>query len=149
MAENRLDRELEDRESDTRTQSWRRPELLPEPKQIDGYAYRWIRVATQGQHDAANVSSKIREGWVPCKAEDHPEITIVHQESEAFADNIVIGGLMLCKAPLEMVKERNEFYEQRAQAQVESVDNNFLRENDSRMPLFSDKKSTVSFGGGK
>jgi hypothetical protein len=31
---------------------------------------------------------------------------------------------------------------------MESVDNNFMRNNDARMPLFSDRKSTSTKGGG-
>lgn len=39
-------------------------------------------------------------------------------------------------------------YERQNKAQVDSVDNSFLRENDPRMPLFSEKKSKVTFGSG-
>ncbi|MEE4292196.1 MAG: hypothetical protein V2J13_10650, partial [Cycloclasticus sp.] len=95
-----------------------------------------------------NVSSKLREGWEPVKATDHPEITMVAVENERFKDNIVIGGLMLCKAPDELVAERNEYYGQQANNQITSVDNNLMRENDSRMPLFNERKSTVTFGKG-
>ena len=37
-------------------------------------------MSTQGNVDATNVSSKLREGWEPVKAEDHPEITMVTTE---------------------------------------------------------------------
>ena len=101
-----------------------------------------------GQVDAMNVSSKIREGWEPVKASDHPEITLVSVENERFKDNVVVGGLMLCKAPQEMVDERNDYYRQQSTAQIKSVDNNLMRENDPRMPLFNDRKSKVTFGKG-
>ena len=149
MAENRLDRDLESRDKTERKRAWQRPELLPEPKPVDGFVYRWIRLSTLGRADAPNISSKLREGWEPVKAEDHPEIQMVNVEDERYSDNIVIGGLMLCRAPVELAEERTEFYEAQNQAQMNSVDNNFLRENDSRMPLFSDRKSTTSFGRGK
>ena len=51
MAENRLNRELETREKTVRKQAWNRPEVLPSPTPEAGYAYRWIRVATQGNVD--------------------------------------------------------------------------------------------------
>jgi len=105
-------------------------------------------VSTQGQVDATNVSSKLREGWEPVKATDHPEITIVAIEQERFKDNIVIGGLMLCKAPKEMIEERNAYYNDQAQAQMTSVDNSLMRENDPRMPLFNERKTKVTFGKG-
>ena len=65
MAENRIDRELQAREKTVRKKSWQRPETLPSPTPEDGYSYRWIRVSTQGNTDATNVSSKMREGWEP------------------------------------------------------------------------------------
>jgi len=148
MKEKRLDRSLETREKRTRTKSWERPEVLPNPTPEEGYAYRWIRISTQGQPDPTNVSSKLREGWEPVLASDHPEIFLTGVENERFKDNVVIGGLLLCKAPQEMVDERNEYYQQQAKGQMTSVDNNLMRENDPRMPLFNDRKSTVTFGKG-
>jgi len=55
---------------------------------------------------------------------------------------------MLCKAPQEMVEERNAYYQEQTRAQIESVDNNLMRENDPRMPLFHDRKTKVTFGNG-
>ena len=148
MAENRINRELETRERKVRKKAWTRPEVLPSPNPEPGYDFHWVRVSTQGQVDATNVSSKLREGWEPVKASDHPEITIVAIEQERFKDNVVIGGLMLCKAPKEMVEERNAYYNEQAQAQMNSVDNNLMRENDPRMPLFNERKTKVTFGKG-
>ena len=148
MADNRLDRELETREKTARKTAWKRPEVLPSPNEEEGYVYRWIRVSSRGNVDAMNVSSKLREGWEPVKASDHPEITLVTIENDRFKDNVVIGGLMLCKAPKEMVEERNAYYKEQAENQMSSVDNNLMRESDPRMPLFNDRKSKVTFGKG-
>mgnify|MGYP003646673973 CR=1 FL=1 len=148
MVENRLDRELETRERKTRKKAWQRPEVLPSPTPEPGYVFHWVRVSTQGQIDPTNVSSKLREGWEPVKAVDHPEITIVTIEQEKFKDNVVIGGLLLCKAPTEMVEDRTEHFTEQASNQIKSVDNNLMRENDPRMPLFNERKSKVTFGKG-
>ena len=148
MVENRIDRELTTRENKVRKKAWTRPEVLPSPNPEPGYAFRWVRTSNQGQVDATNVSSKIREGWEPVKASDHPEIVMVTVENERFAENVVIGGLMLCKAPVELVDERSSYYKQQTDSQIHSVDNNLMRENDPRMPLFSDRKSKVTFGKG-
>jgi len=78
-------------------------------------------VSTQGNTDATNVSSKLREGWEPVKAADHPEITLVTIENERYADNVVIGGLMLCKAPTELVEERNDYYQTQTRSQMNAV----------------------------
>ena len=148
MANNRIDREQTTRQKSTRKRHWQRPETLPSPEPEAGYAFRWIRVSSRGNVDATNVSSKSREGWEPVKAEDHPEITLVDIEQEKFRDNVVIGGLLLCKAPIELVEERNEYYETQTSSQMQSVDNNLMRESDPRMPIFNDRKTKVSFGNG-
>ena len=146
MSENRLSRELETREKVTRKKSWVRPELLPSPTPEKGYVYHWVRISTRGEADPTNVSSKMREGWEPVKASDHPEIVLTGVESERFKDNVVMGGLMLCKAPVELIDERNEYYRDMAKSQMTSVNNNFMRENDPRMPLFNEQSTKVTFG---
>ena len=148
MAENRLNRELETREKSVRKRNWVRPDTLPSPVPQEGYQYHWVRVSTRGEADAMNVSLKLREGWEPVKATDHPEIFVAGVEHDRFKDNILIGGLLLCRAPVEMVKERNEFFQDEAAAQLRSVDNNLMRENDPRMPLFNERKTKVTFGKG-
>jgi hypothetical protein len=148
MTDNRVDRELQTREKKTRRQAWKRPELLPDPIPQEGWTFHWVRVSTNGQADPTNVSSKLREGWEPCKASDHPEIQLVSIENERFKDNVVMGGLMLCKAPKELVAERNAHYKATNEAQIRSVDNNLMRESDPRMPMFNERSSKVTFGKG-
>ena len=149
LAETRTGRDLQTRANDERPRSWAPPTLLPDPTPEAGYTYRWIRVSTLGQADPRNVSSKIREGWEPVRAVDHPEISMyLDNDNARFKDNVVVGGLLLCKTPTEMVDQRNAYYQQQADAQMRSVDNNFMRENDPRMPLFSERKTSVSFGRG-
>lgn len=150
MADKRTPRESETREANSRKKTWTPPSVLPEPNKNDGYAYRWIRTASRGNLDNTNVSSKFRQGWEPVRSEEHPEITALRDRNSQFQDNIEVGGLLLCKAPTELVDERNAYYKDLAEAQVESVDNNFMRENDPRMPLMKPERSTrVTFGGGK
>jgi len=148
MADNRIDRELEKRDRTPRKQAWRRPEVLPTPNPEPGYTFHWVRVSTRGQADAINVSSKLREGWEPVRAVDHPEIFLSSIENERFKDNVVIGGLLLCKAPEELVNERNAYYANQTKSQMIAVDQNLMRENDPRMPLFNERKTTVTFGKG-
>ena len=47
-----------------------------------------------------------------------------------------------------MVEARTEYFKDKNQAQIDSVDNNFMRNSDPRMPLFSDKKSSTTKGVG-
>jgi len=149
MANTRLARELDDRSKKERPKQWTRPEVLPEPTKEAGYTYRWIRVSMLGQADARNVSSKLREGWEPVRIEEQPQFKMLVDPDSRFKDNIEVAGLLLCKMPDEMAKQRNDYYAQQSKAQIESVDNNFMRENDQRMPLFSEKRTSTSFGKGK
>ena len=149
MAENRTNREFETREKTSRRRAWVRPDVLPNPNPEPGYDFHWVRISTRGQADPMNVSLKLREGWEPVKAVDHPEVHLANVENERFKDNIVIGGLLLCKAPKELVEDRNAHFQEQADAQINSVDNNFMRENDPRMPLFAERKTKVTFGRGQ
>jgi hypothetical protein len=147
--DNRKSREAVTRdETDMRTKTWAPPSLLPEFKQQPGWAYRWIRITLANEADARNASSKMREGWEPVKHSEHPEINLPANPNSHYKDAVEIGGLLLCKMPQEMVDQRNEYYKQKADGQAKAVDNSFMKENDPRMPLFSDKKSTSSFGKG-
>lgn len=139
----RTNRDLATREKSARyvyTPSSTLPDPTPEP----GYTFRWIATHILGQSDPTNVSRKLRDGYEPVKAADHPEMMVVGNEKTG---NIEIGGLMLCKIPSERAAAMAEYYNGQAQNQMDSVDNNFMRQNDPRMPLFADRKSTVTRGG--
>lgn len=145
----RTPRELSNREVTQRPARWMPPQLLPDPTPEPGYTFRWIRLSTLGTTDPANISSKLREGWEPVKASDHPEIRLFAEQTNGqFKDTIQIGGLMLCKIPSEFMDQRSAHYNQQSEAQMNSVDNNFMRENDPRMPLFRERSSKVTFGKG-
>lgn len=148
MAENRLTRELEARTQQERPKQWAPAELLPEPDKQPGFAYRWIRVSTMDKADPRNLSAKLREGWEPVKVSEQPKFQLLIDPNSRFKDNIEIGGLVLCKTPQELVGQRNKYYADQTQAQTTAIDNSFMRESDSRMPLFSEKKSSTSFGKG-
>ena len=148
MAENRLTRELETRAVQERPKQWTPPELLPEPDKQPGYAYRWIRVSTLNNADPRNLSAKLREGWEPVKIEEQPKFQLLIDPNSRFKDNVEVGGLLLCKTPQELVDQRNGYYQKQSEGQIESVDNNLMRQNDPRMPLFNERKSATSFGKG-
>lgn len=144
----RAPREADSRVVAGRPQAWRPPETLPSPDQRQGWSHRWVRLSTLGIADPANISSKLREGYEPCKAEEYPEL-MMHATTEGrFKGNIEVGGLLLCRIPDEFLKQRAEYYSSQNKAQMDSVDNNFLRDSDPRMPLFSEKQTKVTFGSG-
>lgn len=147
MAE-RNPRELDTRAKAERPKQWMPPQLLPEVNPEPGYAMRWIRVSTLGTDDPRNVSVKLQEGWEPVKASDHPEAHVSGGGAGRFPDSIQIGGLMLCKTPSEFIDQRSTYFQRQTDGQMQSVDNNFMRESDARMPLFKERRSEVTFGRG-
>ena len=148
MADNRLTRELETRAQLERPKQWAPAETLPEPDKQPGFAYRWVRVSTLNQADPRNLSGKLREGWEPVKISEQPKFQLLIDPASRFKDNIEIGGLLLCKTPSEFVEQRSDYYNNQTQAQTLAIDNSFMRENDPRMPLFSERQSKTSFGKG-
>jgi hypothetical protein len=121
------------------------PSNLPDPTPDPDYTFRWVATHVLGQPLANNVSLQMRDGYEPVKAVDHPEMALFGNNANG---NVEIGGLMLCKAPKERIDARSEYYNKQAQNQMDSVDNHFMRNNDPRMPLFADRKSSSSRGQG-
>jgi len=146
---NRTSRELNTREKMERPKQWMPPQMLPDPTPEEGYVFRWIRISIQGKEDPTNISGKLREGWEPVRASDHPEVRLFGSNDQThFPDSIQVGGLMLCKTPIEFVIQRSEYYQKQTDAQMQSVDNTYMRENDPRMPMFKERRSEVTFGKG-
>lgn len=137
------------REDTMRVRSWAPASTLPEPDKQPGYAYRWIRVSTLNEKDPRNISAKLREGWEPVSIDEQPQFKLMVDPDSRFKDNVEVAGLLLCKAPMELMAQRKGYFASKNQSQMESVDNNFMRESDARMPLFREKKSSTSFGKGK
>jgi len=121
------------------------PSNLPDPTPDPDYTFRWVATHVLGQPLANNVSLQMRDGYEPVKAVDHPELALFGNNANG---NVEIGGLMLCKAPKERIEARDEYYKKQSQNQMDSVDNHFMRNNDPRMPLFADRKSSTSRGTG-
>lgn len=139
-------RDLTTRTNAERPTHWAPAELLPEPDKQPGYAYRWIRTSTLNESDPRNLSSKLREGWEPVGVEEQPKFKLLIDPSSRFRDNIEIGGLLLCKTPVEFIGQRTAHISNQTKAQAEAVDNNLMRDSDPRMPLFKERSSTTSFG---
>lgn len=140
MAEVRTPRELTTR--DTAKRQWAPASTLPNPNPEPGYGFRWVMTHLMGESQPTNVSQRLREGYEPVRAEDHPELAY-----EASArGNVEVGGLMLCKMPQEMLDQRSSHYAAQTNHQANSVHSKFLSQSDPRMPVFSDNKSESSRG---
>ena len=150
MAEERTPRHVETRADDTRpNDDWVPNSKLPAPDKRDGWHHRWIRTHMLNSFDGNNVSSKFREGWEPVKASEYPEIKAMPDVDTRFPDGIEIGGLLLCRIPVDRVEKRQEYHRNLNERQIQSVDENYLRDNDPRMPKLNPERSTrTTFGRG-
>ena len=148
-ADERTPREADSREAGERKKSWEPPQVLPDPAPQDGWVFRWIRTSIMGNQDNVNASKRFREGWEPVRAEDHPEMMMASDRGSDYVGNIEVGGLLLCKTSMENFEARSEYFANLARQQHESVNHNFMREDDPRMPKLNESTTRVSFGGGK
>jgi hypothetical protein len=145
----RVSRDSQTRAKSTRRKPWAPPSKLEAPEAPAGYAHRWIRTSLRGEDDKINVSTKIREGWEPVRADEYPELAGRYPtiEDGAHAGVIGVGGLMLARIPEETVEERTEYFREQTRTQMDAVDQNLMREQHPSMPISNDRQSRVSFGG--
>lgn len=128
---------------------WKPADALPMPTAPSGWTYRYIRKAIGAEQDINNFSRAMREGWQTVPLADHPEMEISVNKSSANSGLIEVGDLILCKRPVEVSTQRKSYYDQMNTQQMVAVNNNLMRENDPRMPLFKEHESKVQFGKGQ
>lgn len=149
MVDPRQAREATAREAEMRPENWAPASVLPFPKPEPGYAFRYVRLSAMGKADPTNVSVAFREGWVPCKLEDYPELHLTADPDAKYKGCVEVGGLLLCKIPQKFKDQQDAHEAKQTREQMEAVDSSFMRQQDSRMPLFSNKRTDVSFGRGR
>lgn len=138
-------RSFEKREQSSRRRSWVEPTMLPDPAPQDGYVFKWVRTATRNVEDKTNYQKRIREGWEPVDAADHPELMLELAVGQA-SGKVEVGGLILCKMPQEMAEQRKDYYQRRTAAEMDSAENSYLRDSDERMAKFLEKQRKTVFG---
>jgi hypothetical protein len=145
----RTPRVQQTREAGERKSSWKRQSMLPTPEPRAGMKFRWVRTSALGQADMTNVSRRFREGYVPVKATEFPELHIMTDIDSRFPENIEVGGLLLCAILPDIAEDRTIGQAADARDQMEAVDRNYLRESDPRMPVLAPERSSrTTFGKG-
>ena len=153
MTNVKTSRESSTREKLTRKKDWTPPSSLDAPAAPQGYAHRWIRTATAGFDDAANVSKKLREGWEFVKADTllseigPNEYPVLHEGKHAGL--VGIGGLVLARIPLEILKSRAEYFRKITQDRTDAIDRDLMKEQHPDMPINIERQSRVTFGGSR
>jgi hypothetical protein len=149
------DKQKTSRANQTRSKSerpkvWVPPSSLDAPPAPDGFRYRWIRAEVVGYQDTKNITGRLREGYELVRAEevenaaDYPVV-----EDGKYKGVIGVGGLLLAKVPEEIAKQRQDYMTRRHEDRNEAVENDLMKEQDSRMPINIDRQSRVTFGGTK
>ena len=142
-------RSAETRLKKSRPQPWRPPSALDAPEPPPGYKHRWLRVESLGFDDKKNISSRLREGFELVRAEEYPDFEAPTVDNGKHAGVIGVGGLVLARIPEEIVAQRNKYFAEKTDSQMEAVDNNLFNEQHPSMPIHANRDTRVTFGGGK
>lgn len=136
------------RADDMRVQRYRPPNklALPTPKNPD-IVFRYIRVTLRGSDDQSNWKTKRADGWEPVKASDYPEFMGPSHEEDGsrFAGCIGTGDLVLMQNRRDFIEARTRYYAEQTDAQMAGVDNDLMKEEDARMPIFRERASSTTF----
>jgi len=143
-------RKNETREVNARKRGWVPPSNLEAPEPPEGYHHRWVRFEFRGMTDDKNVTSRIRSGYEPVRADEYPDRLDLPVLSDGkFKGIIAVGGLMLMRCPIEVKEDRDEYFANLTNDQQQSVDNDLMKEEHPSMPISKERQSRVQFGGNK
>jgi hypothetical protein len=142
-------RTSETRETESRRKPWAPPSVLDAPPPPEGYKHRWVRASIRGEEDKGNVFNRLRQGYEPVRADDHPGYQAPTIEDGKHAGVIGNGGLILTRVPVETAQERTAYYGGRTREQMDAVDQDLMKEQHPSMPINQSRQSRVSFGGRK
>mgnify|MGYP001027040859 FL=1 len=128
---------------------WTPPSSLDAPPAPDGYHHRWIRAESMGFDDTKNMSGKLRSGYELVRADEYPETDYPTINDGKYKGVIGVGGLLLARISIELVKSREEYFSKLTKAKDEAIDNDLLKEQHPGMPIDVDRQTRVTFGGTK
>ena len=128
---------------------WTPPSSLDAPPAPDGYHHRWIRAETMGFDDTKNMAGKLRSGYELVRADEYPDTDYPTVSDGKYKGVIGVGGLLLARISLELVKSREEYFNKLTKAKDEAIENDLMKEQNPGMPIDIDRQSRVTFGGTK
>ena len=128
---------------------WTPPSSLDAPPAPDGFHHRWIRAETMGFDDTKNMAGKLRSGYELVRADEYPETDYPAINDGKYKGVIGVGGLLLARISLELVKSREEYFNNLTKAKDEAIENDLLKEQHPGMPIDIDRQTRVTFGGTK
>ena len=137
------------RVKEVRKQVWTPPSSLDAPPAPDGYHHRWIRAESMGFDDTKNMAGKLRSGYELVRADEYPDTDYPAIDTGKYKGVIGVGGLLLARISLELVKSRKEYFDRLTKEKDEAINNDLMKEQHPGMPIDIDRQSRVTFGGTK
>jgi len=137
------------RDKTSQKKVWTPPSSLDAPPAPDGYHHRWIRAETMGFDDTKNMAGRIRSGYELVRADAYPGSQYPTVTEGKYKGVIGVGGLLLAKVPIEIVKSREEYFNSMTQDANDAIENDLMKEQHPGMPINAERQSRVTFGGTK
>ena len=137
------------RVKEAKKQVWTPPSSLDAPPAPDGYHHRWIRAESMGFDDTKNMAGKLRSGYELVRADEYPDTDYPAIDTGKYKGVIGVGGLLLARISLELVKSRKEYFDNLTKQKDEAINNDLMKEQHPGMPIDIDRQSRVTFGGTK
>ena len=137
------------RVKEVRKQVWTPPSSLDAPPAPDGYHHRWIRAESMGFDDTKNMAGKLRSGYELVRADEYPDTDYPAIDTGKYKGVIGVGGLLLARISLELVKSRKEYFDNLTQQKDDAIDDDLMKEQHPGMPIDIDRLTRVTFGGTK
>ena len=137
------------RVKEVRKQVWTPPSSLDAPPAPDGFHHRWIRAESMGFDDTKNMTGKLRSGYELVRADEYPDTDYPAIDTGKYKGVIGVGGLLLARISLELVKSRKEYFDNLTKQKDEAINNDLMKEQHPGMPIDIDRQTRVTFGGTK
>jgi len=137
------------REKTSQKKVWTPPSSLDAPPAPDGYHHRWIRAETMGFDDSKNMAGRLRSGYELVRADAYPGSEYPVISEGKYKGVIGVGGLLLAKVPIEVVKSREAYFDGMTQDANDAIENDLMKEQHPGMPINAERQSRVTFGGTK
>ena len=147
--EKRTSRASQTREKTSQKKVWTPPSSLDAPPAPDGYHHRWIRAETMGFDDTKNMAGRLRSGYELVRADAYQGSEYPVISEGKYKGVIGVGGLLLAKVPIEIVKSREEYFNSMTQDANDAIENDLMKEQHPGMPINAERQSRVTFGGTK
>ena len=128
---------------------WTPPSSLDAPPAPDGYHHRWIRAESMGFDDTKNMAGKLRSGYELVRADEYPGSNYPVMTEGKYKGVIGVGGLLLARIPMEIVKSRDEYFKKITQDRDTAVEQDLMKEQHPSMPINAERQTRVTFGGTK